>query len=107
MCIAESAISEAQRAQTKADVCTGANECVPAAFVAGTPVTCNGGLLGAGVCMDKGFDEMMSAGMRGSRGLRAGQDPCGERQLKSCGCGPTETCLPCAIGSGQDMRGCD
>lgn len=92
VCIAETAVPEAQRSKTKQDVCAAANKCVPAAFVAGTPVKC-GGLLGDGVCMDKCFNDMMS--LAGDIGL-----------LGSKGCGTTEVCVPCSFVSGQGVPGC-
>jgi hypothetical protein len=93
VCIAETAIPEAQRSQTKQDTCTGADKCVPAAFVAGKPVTCTAGLLGSGVCMDKCFNDMMS--FAGGIGI-----------LSSDGCGTTEVCVPCGLVSGQGVPGC-
>ena len=93
VCIAETAVPEAQRSQTKADVCSAGNKCVPAAFVAGKPVTCSGGLLGAGVCMDKCFNEMMK--LASGIGI-----------LSSEGCGTTEVCVPCGLVSGQGVPGC-
>ena len=93
VCIAETAVPEAQRNQTKQDVCVAGSKCVPAAFVAGTPVKCSGGLLGAGVCMDKCFNDMMS--LAGDIGL-----------LSAAGCGSTEVCVPCSFVSGQGVPGC-
>jgi len=93
VCIAETAVPEKQRSQTKQDVCTTGDKCVPAAFVAGKPVTCSGGLLGAGVCMDKCFNSMLS--LAGGIGI-----------LSSEGCGTTELCIPCGLVSGQGVPGC-
>lgn len=93
VCIAETAVPEAQRSQTKQDVCTSGNKCVPAAFVAGKPVTCSSGLLGAGVCMDTCFNEMMK--------LASGIGILGNE-----GCGTTEVCVPCGLVSGQGVPGC-
>jgi hypothetical protein len=93
VCIAETAVPEAQRSQTKQDACTTGNKCVPAAFVAGKPVTCSGGLLGAGVCMDQCFNDMMK--FAGGIGI-----------LSSAGCGTTEVCVPCGLVSGQGVPGC-
>ena len=93
VCIAETAVPAAQQSQTKQDVCTTGNKCVPAAFVAGKPVTCSGGLLGAGVCMDKCFNSMLS--LAGGIGI-----------LSSQGCGTTELCIPCGLVSGQGVPGC-
>jgi hypothetical protein len=93
VCIQDSAIPAAQKDQTKQDTCTSGNKCVPAAFVAGKPVTCTAGLLGSGVCMDKCFNDMMS--FAGGIGI-----------LSSAGCGTTEVCVPCSLVSGQGVPGC-
>lgn len=93
ICITETAVPASQRNQTKQDTCSGGNKCVPAAFVAGKPVTCTAGLLGSGVCMDKCFNDMMS--IAGGIGI-----------LSSDGCGTTEVCVPCGLVSGQGVPGC-
>ncbi len=93
MCLPETAIPASQQSQTKQDVCDAAQKCVPAAFVKNTPVKCDGGLSGAGVCMDKCFNDMMS--LAGDLGL-----------LSNAGCGTTEVCVPCAFVSGQGVPGC-
>ncbi|MBX3200738.1 MAG: hypothetical protein KF894_21555 [Labilithrix sp.] len=93
VCIAESAVPEAQRDQTKQDTCAAANKCVPAAFVAGTPVKCNG-FMGSGVCMDKCFDDMMS--FAGDIGI-----------LSNDGCGETEVCIPCTFVADKGVPGCN
>jgi hypothetical protein len=94
VCLAESAIPEANRASTKADTCTTGNKCVPKAMVEGKPVTCST-LLGAGVCMDQCFDEMMS--LAGGIGI-----------LSRLNCGATELCIPCSLASsgGTKVPGC-
>jgi hypothetical protein len=94
VCLAESAIPEANRDSTKADTCTSGNKCVPKAMVEGKPVTCSS-LLGAGVCMDKCFDEMMS--LAGGIGI-----------LSKANCGATELCIPCSLASsgGTKVPGC-
>jgi len=93
VCIVEAAVPEAQRSQTKQDACATGNKCVPAAFVAGAPVKCAAGLLGAGVCMDKCFNDMLS--LAGGIGV-----------LSSTGCGTTELCIPCNLVSGRGVPGC-
>ncbi len=93
VCIVEAAVPEAQRSQAPQDSCTSGNKCVPAAFVAGKPVTCSGGLLGAGVCMDECFSSMMK--LASGIGI-----------LSSAGCGVTEVCVPCTFVSGQGVPGC-
>lgn len=96
ICVVETAVPEDQRSKVKQDVCPAANKCVPRAFVENKPVKCQSGLLGAGVCMDKCFDDMM--GTASDIGL-----------LSSAGCGATEVCVPCsfASSSGQKVPGCD
>jgi hypothetical protein len=93
VCLVETAVPEAQRSQTKQDVCAAGNKCVPAALVAGAPVKCTAGILGAGVCMDKCFNDMMS--FAGGIGI-----------LSSQGCGTTEVCVPCSLVGGQGVPGC-
>ena len=93
VCISETAIPQSQQSQAPQDTCTTGNKCVPSAFVAGKPVTCSGGLLGAGVCMDKCFNSMLS--LAGGIGI-----------LSSEGCGTTELCIPCGLVSGQGVPGC-
>jgi hypothetical protein len=94
VCIGEAAIPEANRSQTKQDTCTTGDKCVPAAFVSGTPTKCSS-LLGAGVCMDKCFDDML--GLAGSIGILDGK-----------GCATdTELCIPCSFVSGKGVPGCN
>jgi hypothetical protein len=93
VCLAEAAIPASQQSQTKQDVCDTGDKCVPAAFVEGKPVTCDGGLLGSGVCMDKCFNDML--GIAGDVGI-----------LSSKGCGTTELCIPCSFVSSQGVPGC-
>jgi len=59
-------------------------KCVPAAFVEGKPVKCKSGLLGAGVCLDACFNDMLGAA--GGIGV-----------LSREGCGTTELCIPCSF----------
>jgi hypothetical protein len=93
VCLVETVVPEAQRSQAPQDTCATGNKCVPAAFVAGAQVTCAAGILGAGVCMDKCFNSMMS--IAGGIGI-----------LSSKGCGTTELCIPCGLVSGQGVPGC-
>lgn len=93
VCIAESAVPEDQREDTKQDVCPAANKCVPAAFVAGKPVKCNS-FVGSGVCLDKCFDDFMS--FVGDVGILSREN-----------CGFTEVCVPCLFASGNGVPGCD
>jgi hypothetical protein len=95
VCLSETAIPEAQRSQAKADTCAAGNKCVPAALVNGKPVTCSAGFLGAGVCMDQCFNDMMK--IAGQIGF-----------LDSKGCGTTELCIPCSMATqgGAPVPGC-
>lgn len=92
ICLPESAIPPDQRADAPALTCAAGNKCVPRAFVEGKQVACSS-LLGAGVCMDKCFDEMMS--LAGGIGI-----------LSKDKCGTTELCIPCALVSGKGVPGC-
>ncbi len=94
VCIAESAIPEKQRSDTKQDTCPAANKCVPRMFVSGKPIKCNSGIMGAGVCLAKCFNDMM--GFAGDMGL-----------MSTAGCGRTEVCVPCMFGKDQGMPGCE
>ena len=91
VCLAETAVPADQRDQTKKDTCAEGNKCLPASLVSGKPVTCKA-LLGAGVCMDKCFNDMMKFG--GDIGL-----------LGQTTCGTTEVCVPCGLSSTK-IPGC-
>jgi hypothetical protein len=95
VCISSSAIPQSQQSNTKQDTCASGDKCVPAAFVEGKPVQCDSGLSGAGVCMDKCFNDLM--GFIADIGL-----------LSTKGCGTTEVCVPCsfATSGGQMVPGC-
>ncbi len=72
------------------DVCPEEKVCAPAAMVDGKTKTCD--VLGIpGVCLDVCFAAMLR----------------GTTQVTRADCGPTELCLPCVIGKGQGMPGCD
>jgi hypothetical protein len=91
VCLVETAVPADQRDQTKQDSCAPGNKCLPASLVSGKPVTC-AALLGAGVCMDKCFNDMMKLG--GDIGV-LGRTTCGE----------TEVCVPCGLSSTK-IPGC-
>ncbi len=93
VCLPDSAIPASQQSSTSQQECATGNKCVPAAFVAGTPVKCDSGLFGSGVCMDGCFNSMLSIG--GQIGL-----------LSSKGCDTSELCIPCSFVSGQGVPGC-
>lgn len=91
VCLQETAVPADLRDQTKKDTCADGNKCLPAAQVTGKPVTCQA-LLGAGVCMDKCFNDMMKFG--GDIGV-----------LGRTTCGATEVCVPCGF-SPTKIPGC-
>src|SRR5207253_6133504 len=94
VCLQASGIPESRRDQAPQDSCADGLLCVPKAMVEGKPVTCNGGLLGKGVCMDTCFNEMMGfASMIGILG----------KDL----CATTEVCVPCSFMSGKGITACD
>lgn len=89
-CVMADSLDADKREDLKRDQCSEQKLCVPAAQVDGKPVKCE--VLGAdGVCIDLCFAQMMNGA---SKAMRSD-------------CGPTEICLPCAIGKGQGMIGCD
>jgi hypothetical protein len=72
------------------DTCPETKLCAPRAMVEGTPVKCS--VTGvSGVCLDLCFATMLGPVGKAMRG----------------GCGPTEVCLPCAVGKSRGMPGCD
>ncbi|MBX3212582.1 MAG: hypothetical protein KF850_11160 [Labilithrix sp.] len=90
VCMNEDAAPEGSREDLQRETCPSKQVCAPAAMVEGRPVKCD--VLGvAGVCLDTCFASMLRPTTVVMRG----------------GCGPTELCLPCAIGKGQGMPGCD
>jgi hypothetical protein len=94
VCLSESAIPEASRADAPDDTCSTGNKCVPKALVDGKPVKCKAGvLLGAGVCMDKCFNAML--GFASTIGF-LDKDVCGE----------TEACIPCSFLKDRGVPGC-
>lgn len=90
VCSKLDAIPEDQRENMQRDACPSQKVCAPAAMVDGAPVKCD--VLGVpGVCLDVCFASMLR----------------GTKQVMRGGCGITEICLPCAIGKGQGMPGCE
>ncbi len=89
-CMVAGALPEDQRENLKQGSCPDSKVCAPTAQVSGKPVKCE--ILGGdGVCMDLCFAEQMQGIGRHMR----------------TSCGPTEVCIPCVLGKGQGMRGCD
>ena len=94
ICIDQSAIPADKRSKTIKDTCHGSsNRCVPRAMVEGNPVTCDAGIAGKGVCMDKCFNSLM--GTASSIGA-----------LSTEGCDAHEVCVPC-VAAGKDTPGCN
>jgi len=93
ICIDQDAIPVEKVSKTIKDTCHRAKDrCVPRAQVEGNPVTCDSGLGGKGICLDKCFNKLM--GTAGSIGA-----------LKQASCGDTELCVPC-LAAGSDVPGC-
>jgi len=89
-CMREDGVPEDSRGKLSRDICRAGEVCAPAALVSGEPVKCDA--LGfSGVCLDVCFAEMIK--------------PSGPILRSSCR--PTEVCLPCIVGKGQGMPGCD
>ncbi len=90
VCMDKEAVPEGSRDNMSRNSCSDGKLCAPAALTNGAPVKCN--VLGAdGVCIDLCFAAMLG----------------GSAPVMRAGCGPTELCLPCAIGKGQGMPGCN
>ena len=85
----ESGVPEENRGDLTRDTCTAGKVCAPISLVSGEPDHCE--LYGVpGVCIDVCFARMLTPAVKVARGQ----------------CRPTEVCLPCVIGSGQNMPGC-
>jgi hypothetical protein len=90
VCMKEEDAPEESRDDMKRDACPEKKLCTPSAMVDNKPVKCD--VLGVdGVCLDICFAAML-------RGTTA---------VTRAGCGPTELCLPCVLGKGRGMPGCD
>jgi hypothetical protein len=91
LCIDGDAVPGGQQDSLDRQTCKKDNQvCAPAALVDGTPHKCSA--LGiSGVCLDFCFAEML----QGAKAIGRGD------------CGPTEICLPCLIGKGQGVPGCE
>ena len=90
VCINSDAAPEDQRDDLLRDICRGGKVCAPAALVDGNPERCHALAL-SGVCIDLCFAKMLGPSTPVLRG----------------DCGPTSVCLPCVIGSGQGVPGCE
>jgi hypothetical protein len=89
-CINTDAVPEDKRGDMSRETCSEGKLCAPASMTNGTPVKCEA--LGIpGVCMDYCFAAMLKPGAAVMRGS----------------CGITEMCLPCIVGKGQGVLGCD
>jgi hypothetical protein len=92
VCMTEEGAPPDQRANMQQEMCPDKHLCAPASLApGGKPVTCD--VLGiSGVCLDLCFASMFQA----------------TTQITRSSCGPTEVCMPCAMGalSGMKMPGC-
>jgi hypothetical protein len=90
VCMTEEGAPPDNRDDMSRDACPAKHLCVPASMVTGKPVKCD--VLGfSGVCLDLCFAEMLKSTV----------------QITRSSCGPTEVCMPCALGKSQGMVGCD
>jgi hypothetical protein len=90
-CINEDAVPEDQRDSMSRETCRSKQVCAPRAMVAGNPSKCDALGFADGVCLDVCFAQMLRSVQKVGRS----------------NCGPTEVCMPCLIGKGQGMPGCD
>jgi len=89
-CLNEDAVPEDQRGDLSRATCSAGKLCAPAALVDNAPTKCD--VLGAdGVCVDLCF-----AGILGPAGI-----------VIRSSCRSTEVCVPCVVGKGQGLPGCD
>ncbi len=90
VCISPEAAPADQRDSMLPDICPRSKVCAPASLVDGKPKYCN--VFGdPGVCLDVCFAKMLGPAQKIIRDK----------------CGPTEVCLPCLIGAGQGVPGCN
>ena len=90
VCLEPDAVPEDQRSDMSQETCRSGKLCAPAALVNGNPETCS--VLGAdGVCIDLCFAAMLGPA----------------KVVIRSGCNAASVCLPCAIGKGYGMPGCD
>lgn len=91
VCMNNDAVPADSRGDLDRDSCSNSSQvCAPTAMSDGTPTKCS--LLGLdGICLDTCFAQIL-----------AGTSP-----VTQSSCGPTEVCLPCVIGKGKGMPGCD
>jgi hypothetical protein len=91
VCLDEGGVPADQRSNMSRDQCKEGKLCSPASITNNKPVTCSVGPL-SGICMDLCFASMFQA----------------TTQVTRSNCGPTETCLPCALAnmSGMSVPGC-
>lgn len=90
VCLNEKAVPEDSRGDMSSMGCKSGKLCAPAAMADENPKKCETALGFDGVCLPLCFAPMLR-GMQGA----------------SSDCGPFEVCLPCLVGEGQGMPGCD
>lgn len=89
-CLDQSAIPSDQRDNVSREVCSEGKLCAPASMATGKPKKCHALAL-SGVCLDICFSAMLKS----------------MKPVIGGDCGPTEVCLPCLIGKGEGMPGCN
>lgn len=90
VCVSKDAVPGDQADQLEAQGCPENKICAPTDQVDNAPTKCD--LPGGhGVCMDKCFASMLE----------------GVSRMLRSSCRATEVCIPCLVGKGQGMRGCD
>jgi hypothetical protein len=90
-CMREDGVPEDQRGSLPRETCGGGQVCAPRSLSSGRPIKCNTLGIADGVCLDICF----------AATLRSVQ------KLTRSGCGVTEVCIPCLVGKGQGMPGCE
>ncbi len=90
VCLQGDNIPASQRGNVEQNVCPPDYSCVPSSLVNNDPVSCSSAE-GSGVCVDSCF-----TGDLGERALLQGSCP-----------GPRDKCVPCLIGKGEGLPGCD
>ncbi len=89
VCMSPDGVPEDQRDSLSHDVCADGTLCAPAALVDGNPTRCHA-FADPGVCVDVCFASELAPASAVMRSV----------------CGPTEVCIPCAIGASRGMPGC-
>lgn len=89
VCMNPEGVPADQRDSLHHDVCADGKVCAPAALVDGNPTRCHA-FGDKGVCVDVCFATQLAPATPVMQSI----------------CGPTEVCVPCAVGAGQGLPGC-